>query len=498
MNEKINYRFIDKKERYHRMNSFFLLAVDLLFLIFLFYQIIQVIKPDKEPVTTPWNIAVIIILCIANIVLFFRNPSSYKYKLILTLEVGLEFIILSVNPTAGFLGLALVGVLSILIPYYDKKSYNITLTVYMIMYVGLQVFRFASNIETLTANALCNMLITCAAFIVLARTGSISRLFSDHALASSEEQSKHLSDLLGEIIEISHTIKDEADSSTKTMDYLLDSAINTAESMEHISASTNVTAENIEEQTGMTHNIQEAITDTKERSEKMVSIATTSNEKIIENQQMMEELKKQSFQISQTNKHVTEAMEKLSSNTKEVEAIAGIILSISNQTNLLALNASIESARAGEAGRGFAVVADQIRQLAEETRKSTENIAVILTELNTNAGEVVTVTNSAVAAADNQNSMIITAAETFDELRTNMTQLLDDINEIDVKIEHLSESNTTIVENISNLSAATEEVTAIADETNNLSKLNLDYTEKAKKAIASIQENASRLDKYIV
>ncbi len=496
MNKTNFYRFTTREERYKRMNQFFLIAVDLMFLIFLFYQIIQVIKPDKDAITTGWNGIVLILFCILNIVVFFCKKSSSLLKLLAATEVAIEVVILSIHPSATFLGLALVGVLCVLIPYYDAKMYNITLIVYAVLYTASQVFRVVTNRESFTANMLCTILITYALFIVLLRVGYICKKFSDHALASSEEQSSHLAQLMDEILDISHTIKEESDASSQTMDYLLESAQNTTNSMGEISASAAITAENIEEQTGMTQNIQEDISETMNRSNEMVTIATTSSQKIFESRELMKDLKTQSEQMAETNKQVTEAMSKLSNNTKEVETIAGIILNISNQTNLLALNASIESARAGEAGKGFAVVADQIRQLAEETRVSTKNITDIISELNKNADEVVTVIDNSVTAAENQNMMISTASKTFEELDTHMTALLTDINEIDSKIEHLSEANNRIVENITNLSATTQEVTAIADQTNELSQKNLAFTQKAKQALALIQENASRLDKY--
>ncbi len=496
MNQQNNFRFTTKEERYKRTNKFFLLAVNLLFVIFMFYQLIQVVKPDRESFTTSWNLILLLVFIIANIIVFLKNKASNCLKIILIVEVGLEFAILSINPTATFLGLALVGALCTLIPYYDSKLSLISTIAYALLYTGSQAFRIATGIDAFTANALCGILITYAMFVVIIRTGAISKMFSDDALSSSETQRSELSDLLNEILEISETIKNETIASTQTMDHLLKSAENTVDNMDTIARSANVTAQNIDEQTGMTQSIQSVIENTKNHSEKMVSIATTSNETILQNQKMMDELKQQSQLVTETNTQVSVAMDKLGKNTEEVGAIATMILKISSQTNLLALNASIESARAGEAGKGFAVVAEQIRQLSEETRKATENITVLLAELNENAKEVVNVIDSSVSATDSQNELIISAAQTFDALHANISELLNDINELDDEIDTIATANNAIVENITALSESTNEVTSVASQTNNLSKANLEYTEKAKKALALIRENTLKLDKY--
>ncbi|WP_199711789.1 methyl-accepting chemotaxis protein [Alginatibacterium sediminis] len=90
------------------------------------------------------------------------------------------------------------------------------------------------------------------------------------------------------------------------------------------------------------------------------------------------------MQSLQTN--TAEVSESLTLLTEDVGAITKLlqdIRSISEQTNLLALNAAIEAARAGETGRGFAVVADEVRTLAQRTSQSTDEIAKVLTRLNT-------------------------------------------------------------------------------------------------------------------
>jgi methyl-accepting chemotaxis protein len=71
----------------------------------------------------------------------------------------------------------------------------------------------------------------------------------------------------------------------------------------------------------------------------------------------------------------TATVTKLGESSREIGDVVKVITSIAEQTNLLALNATIEAARAGEAGKGFAVVANEVKELAQETAKATENIA---------------------------------------------------------------------------------------------------------------------------
>ena len=492
-----NYRYNDFTERYYKVNRLYLLATILLYSVFGIYLYL-IAKDDSISTTILACDAGILVLCtIMDIIFFCKNKKSEAYKYLISVEIVLVFLAFSFTTHATFLGMAMIGMLGVSTLYYDSKYYRFISVLGIGAYTIAQIFRVTQHVVEADSSGICQVVMNYAIFLMLNRLGSISKAFSDDALGAQEEQRLMQEKMMHEILEISQIVKNESEDGNQMMNNLLDASAQAATSIDEITTATEITAGNISEQTIKTKDIQNAIDITKECSKKMVSVATDSNESIRQNETNMQKLLEQSEHMAKINQEVTIAMEKLQNKTREVEDIASMILSISAQTNLLALNASIESARAGEAGKGFAVVAEQIKQLADETRQSTESITRIVNELNVNAQEVAEVVSTSVVDAQNQNQMIGVAAKSFGQLNKNMLSLIADINEIDNNIDQLYESNNQIVQNIDILSATIEEVTASAEQTNDISKQNLEYAEKTRTAIQMIQETASRLEQYI-
>ena len=491
------FKYNDVGERYKLMNRFYIISTTMMWTLFVGFAWLKTLSNMISMNVVYAITGLSVIFIILNYVTIFRERQSSKLYLFVMVETAVEVLMLGITTDATFVFYCMFAVLALLIPYYDTKSFKIGAAVYGLIYLIIIVSRIKTNPASLNVDTMISVFVICFFIFVMTKVSTNTKLFSDHALGSVEAQSAKQQEVFDGIVSTSKTVSDKAEESSGLIGQLVDTTQAVAHSMQEITTAASMTAESIEEQNSMTQNIQMAIEETGQRSKKMVEIAIESNESIQENIVTMRELKEQSAQIATTNHQVTTSMTRLQDKTKEVEDITGMILNISNQTKMLALNASIESARAGEAGRGFAVVADQIRQLAEQTRVSTEEITRIVSELNENADEVVTSVASSIEATEMQNQKISDASIAFENLNENMATLIDDINGVDQQIYGLLDANNKIVENITQLSAATEEVTASAEQVRELSESNLEFAEQVKNSIDVIEGTSEELKQYI-
>ena len=138
---------------------------------------------------------------------------------------------------------------------------------------------------------------------------------------------------------------------------------------------------------------------------------------------------------------------KLGESSTEIGKVIKVITSIAQQTNLLALNATIEAARAGEAGKGFAVVANEVKELAKETAKATEDISQKIEAIQADTKGAVTAIGQISTVIGQINDISNTIASAVEE-QTATT------NEISRNVSETSKGTAEIAQNITSVAQA--------------------------------------------
>ena len=190
--------------------------------------------------------------------------------------------------------------------------------------------------------------------------------------------------------------------------------------------------------------MQEQLAKTGEKTDTVVSSVETVSELADTGVSLADRLSLTASESLSASETMRESALLLQQNTDEVRSITNIILKISNQTNLLALNASIEAARAGEAGKGFAVVADQIGQLAKQTKDATGKITAILDSLVQQTQNVSDQIDSNVSVTRTQGSLIEETGVQFSKIRTILSSVEKDIDDIHSRLKTSVDTNTEL------------------------------------------------------
>lgn len=307
---------------------------------------------------------------------------------------------------------------------------------------------------------------------------------------------------LDQLQNVMQSLKTEADKMTASAQEVLDSVDSSTENADHVSAAMQQMAASMEE---IAATLSAMTTGSEAILQEVQNMVTSADEgvelvqEIKERAQMLHEetisdKQETSGRVVEIRDMVEDAVEE-SRSAEKISELTGDILDIASQTNLLALNASIEAARAGEAGKGFAVVADEIRQLADNSRETANNIQDIsklvidsvekLASLSQNMlafidqkvmqdyDGFVTVVEQYETDADSINKVLSEFATKIDEIRNTVQDMNHGINDISTAIDEnaqdvtgVAQSAVSLVEAMTKIHQETENNQAISQELN--------------------------------
>jgi len=348
-----------------------------------------------------------------------------------------------------------------------------------------------------TPVALAAMEIEIAATVLVAIYSIISNKFviaiQDKHLKAANDAGEKTESMLSNILEVSNSLVDEVQTVSERMEALAVSSNESLSAMEEVQQGANDSAEAVQSQLIKTEEIQNQIDRVTDASENIESNIEEALKAIKEGNDNISRLI-QNAEASEVaaNGAVTE-VESLKNYTSQMVNIVSLIKEIAEQTSLLSLNASIEAARAGEAGRGFAVVAGEISSLSSQTQSATENISKLISNVTSNMDDVAKAIISLVESNKIQNESASVTAESFDKIAHSTEIIQENSNELAGIVESLDVANKDIIESIQVISAISEEVSAHATTTFEITEQNEDIVQYVQNVVVEMTENAHKL-----
>jgi methyl-accepting chemotaxis protein len=260
------------------------------------------------------------------------------------------------------------------------------------------------------------------------------------------------------VIKFSTDVTAQRRAALELQQQILNTAIGVAASAEELSAIsqhlTSSSQEAAQQATGVSASSQQVSSN--------VSVVAASAEEMLAS---IREISKSATEAARVAKgavgmaeETNSTIRQLGSSSQEIGKVIKVITSIAEQTNLLALNATIEAARAGEAGKGFAVVANEVKELAKETARATEEIGQKIEAIQSDTRAAVKAIGEVSAIIGQVNDISSTIASAVEE-QTAAT------NEIRRNVSDAARGTSEIAENIGQVARETEQTTAAACDT---------------------------------
>ncbi|MFI5890191.1 methyl-accepting chemotaxis protein [Actinoplanes sp. NPDC051513] len=296
----------------------------------------------------------------------------------------------------------------------------------------------ASAAQSTARNARLTIILTLVAGVLLAaaiallaarvlgrRLGSLAELMS--AMAAGDLRSREPDAGTDEIGRMSRSASEAVDHMRTAMQTLSDASSGLAQRSEDMQEASRNLAGGVEQTSSRVNSIDQAAEAVTAGVQAVAGGAEQMGAAIREIAISASEAAKVASSAVDTAAEAEKLMTKLDSSSAEIDSVVKTITAIAEQTNLLALNATIEAARAGETGKGFAVVAGEVKDLAQETAKATEEISRRIEAIQRDAKEAVESISGIGQIIGNINDFQNTIASAVEQQSATTKGMTDDL-----------------------------------------------------------------------
>ncbi len=439
---------------------------------------------------------ILVVTMIVEILIHRGNPASNKLRMVALVGFSLMYayvLFTAANPLIFTYALLVMA----LVPVFDDAKFTVLCgSIVLVLNVISVVVKFATQgvqgqaMEEAEIQILLLLLYTIFSYAVNKNAAKNSAEKLNEIENRQEEEEK----MVEAIVETVDHMNSSIGEMNRAMDSLSESSAETIEAMKEVAGGTTETANAVQNQMEMTQEIQSRIDEVRHVSDVITESMSTAMQEIRNGRESMAQLVKHVETSGRAGKQVVDELTELNRHTAKMHDITDLINEVASQTTLLALNASIEAARAGDSGRGFAVVASEISKLAEQTTQATDDITSLIDNLSTKLKEVMDSIGVLMESNEEQSSCAGQAADNFVHITKSAEEANAQTGALEQTVDRLAQANASIVESIETVSAISEEVSAHASETLDVSGQNADIVQKVSGLVYSLNEDAKRLE----